>query len=99
MEAPPAGATIPSPGSSIAMASFLVESYLSNQTEPEPSDLAARLGAAAEALGVAVHFLRVISIPEDEICFYLFDAPSADAVRLVSGRAGLRHERILEARP
>ena len=82
-----------------AMTSFLLESYVSRQTDPDPTELAARCGAAAQELGVDVHFLRLISIPEDEICFYLFEAPSADHVRRVSEHAGLRHERILEARP
>ena len=81
------------------MASFLVESYTPRQADPEPRELAPRLRAAAEVLGLDVHFLRVISIPEDEICFYLFEAPSAESVRQVSGRAGLRYERIMEALP
>jgi hypothetical protein len=81
------------------MASFLVESYLPDRADPAPSALVARLGTAAEELALEVRYLRTIFLPEDETCFYLFEAPSAEAVRLVSERAELRHERILEARP
>jgi hypothetical protein len=83
----------------MAATTFLVESYVPRRTDAAPGELSARLGAAAEALALDVHFLRAISLPEDETCFYLFEAPSAEAVRQVSERAGLRHERIVEAHP
>lgn len=83
----------------MAATTFLVESYVSRATDAAPSELEERLGAAAEALALDVNLLHAISLPEDEICFYLFEAPSAEAVRQVSERAGLRHERIVEAHP
>jgi hypothetical protein len=44
-----------------------------------------------------VRFLQSIFVPEDEICFYLYEARSADAVCEAASRAGLRFERITEA--
>ncbi len=83
----------------MAATTFLVESYVPKRADAAPSELANRLGAAADALALDVHFLRAISVPEDEMCFYLFEAPSVEAVRQVAERAGLRHERIVEADP
>lgn len=37
-----------------------------------------------------------IFIPEDEICFHLFEGPSAEAVWEVSERAGIACERVVE---
>jgi Protein of unknown function (DUF4242) len=79
--------------------SFLVESYVPKVADPAPSELVTRLDAAAKALGSEIRYVRAIFVPEDETCFYLFEGPSAEAVRLVSERAGLGYERILEARP
>ena len=45
-----------------------------------------------------VWFLGAIFVPEDETCFYLYQAASADIVRAAMTRAGLRPERITLAR-
>jgi hypothetical protein len=39
----------------------------------------------------------LIHVPQDEICFFAFDAPSAQAVALVAERAGLEPLRVVEA--
>jgi hypothetical protein len=39
-----------------------------------------------------------IFVPEDETCFFLYEAASADAVREVVHRAALSFERVSEAR-
>ena len=55
---------------------------------------------AAEALtreSKRVRFDRSIHIPEDEICFFVFDAPSSQDAALVAERAGLDAVRIVEA--
>jgi hypothetical protein len=70
---------------------FLVEAYVSRtdvQVEPQRFDEASP----------AVRFVRSIFVPEDETCFYLFQARSIDAVRDAVSRVGLRVERITEAR-
>lgn len=58
------------------------------------------VSAAAEELtseGTHVRLVRSILVPEDETCFYLFQAQTGDAVRQVATRAGLRFERVVEA--
>jgi hypothetical protein len=39
--------------------------------------------------GTPVRFLRSIFLPEDETCFFLFEAPTEAAVRDAAARAGL----------
>ena len=81
------------------MKQFLVEVYV-------PRSRASELGAAKERVRAAtthisrsdrdIHYVRAIYVPEDEICFYVFDASSADLVAEVSGLAGLRDGRVVE---
>jgi hypothetical protein len=47
--------------------------------------------------GTRVRFDRSIHVPEDEICFFVFDAPSSRDAALVAERAGLDPVRIVEA--
>src|SRR5262245_41446339 len=82
------------------MVEFLVETY----AESEATHLvAARVDAAALAAeqmceaGAQVRLLHVILIPEDETCFYLYQSPSADAVREALRRARIRVEQISKA--
>jgi hypothetical protein len=44
-----------------------------------------------------VHFVRATYIPEDEICFFVFDAPSGREAALATRRAGLEPIRVVEA--
>ena len=81
------------------MPSFLVETYL-----PRPGKArlrsAQRARAAARELaerGARIRFVRSMYVPDDEICFLVFDAISADAVEDTCTRAGLRFERVVEA--
>ena len=46
-----------------------------------------------------IRYVRAIYVPEDETCFYVFDASSADLVAQVSGLAGLPDGRIVETLP
>ena len=46
-----------------------------------------------------IRYVRAIYVPEDETCFYVFDASSADLVAHVSGLAGLPDGRIVETLP
>lgn len=76
---------------------FLVEAYA-----PGSSELAAlsRQADAAAALepGAPIRHIRSILVPEDEICFHLFEAGSADIVARALGKADLRAQRIVEVR-
>ena len=82
------------------MTEFLVELYV-----PRTDPLAAESGAerarlAAEELtreGTPVRYLRSIFVPEDETCFALYEAVTAEAVREVARRAALRFEHVAEA--
>lgn len=42
-------------------------------------------------------FERSIHVPEDEICFFVFDAPSGSEAVVVARRAGLDAIRVVEA--
>lgn len=82
------------------MPEFLVELYVarSNGAAVERGARSARL--AAETLtreGTQVRYLSSIFVPEDETCFYLYEADSAEAVREAAARAALDYERIAEA--
>jgi hypothetical protein len=46
-----------------------------------------------------VRFVRATYIPEDELCFFVFDAPSRGDAALVAQRAGLEPIRVVEAVP
>jgi hypothetical protein len=82
------------------MAEFLVEAYVAQSDGAGADRGAERARAAAEQLssaGEQVRFLRSIFVPEDETCFYLFEAVSVGAVRKAAERAALRFERITKA--
>ena len=72
------------------MSEFLVEAYVARSEAPV-DELGFR------EVSPVVRFVRSIFVPEDETCFYLFEAPSIDAVREVVQHAGLKVERISEA--
>ena len=44
-----------------------------------------------------MRFLRSVFVPEDETCFYLYEAASAEAVREAARRAALQSGRVAEA--
>jgi hypothetical protein len=81
------------------MAEFLVELYVgrTDAAAVESGAERARLGAAELTReGVPVCFMRSIFVPDDETCFFLFEAPSADVVRAAAQRAALAFERVTE---
>jgi hypothetical protein len=47
--------------------------------------------------GIELRYLGSTLIPEDQMCFCLFEGPSTEAVVEANKRAGLAFERILEA--
>jgi Protein of unknown function (DUF4242) len=78
--------------------SFLVETYAPSSVARADVETRARRAAAELArTGIPVRYVRSIFVPEDEMCLYLFEARSADAVREASERAGIAPERIVEA--
>jgi Protein of unknown function (DUF4242) len=79
---------------------YIIELYVSRSDAVEVLHGAERARLAAEEqtrAGTPVRYLRSIYIPEDETCFLLFDAVSADAVRTVAALAALSWERVSTA--
>lgn len=79
---------------------FLVETYLS-RTEPVGGvPLAEHVSRVAETVareGREVSLVRAIAVTEEETCFYLFRAASAETVLEAASRAGLQVDRVVEA--
>jgi Protein of unknown function (DUF4242) len=81
------------------MPEFVLELYVARTDAAAMSSAARRGRLAAEALtgeGTQVRCLRSIFIAEDETCFLLYEAPSADAVRKAAERAGLPFDHVAE---
>ena len=82
------------------MAEYLVELYVARSDRAGAERRGDRARVAAEQLaheGVSVRYVRSIFVPEDETCFYLYEASSPDAVREAARRAGFTSERVTEA--
>jgi len=82
--------------------SYLVETYLARGRAGERLARERRARSAAAELTqdrTRVRFERSIYVPEDEICFFVFDAPSGREAALVAQRAGLDPIRVVEALP
>ena len=82
------------------MPSYLVETFLARGDAGALTRREGRARSAAEELTqgtTRVRFDRSIHVPEDEICFFVFDAPSGREAALVAQRAGLDPFRVVEA--
>ena len=81
------------------MPSYLVETYLARGRAGERAARERRARSVAEELtkGTSrVRFERSIYVPEDEICFFVFDAPSSRDAVLAAERAELDSIRVVE---
>jgi hypothetical protein len=79
--------------------SYLIETYLARGRAGERAASERRARSAAEELtkGTSrVRFERSIYVPEDEICFFVFDAPSSRDAVLAAARAELDSIRVVE---
>jgi hypothetical protein len=79
--------------------SYLVETYLARGRAGERAARERRARSAAEELTdgrTRVRFDRSIYVPEDEICFFVFDASSGRDAALVAERAELDSIRVVE---
>jgi hypothetical protein len=82
------------------MPSYLIETFLGRGNAGERIRREQRARSAADELtrtGIRVQFERAIHVPEDEMCFFVFDAPSSRAAALVAQRAALDPIRVVEA--
>ena len=82
------------------MPSYLVETFLARSVAGERQARERRARSAAEQMtreGTHVCFERSIHVPEDEICFFTFEASSGTDAALVAQRAGLEPLRVVQA--
>jgi hypothetical protein len=82
------------------MPSYLVETYIARGGAGERTTRERRARSAANELtreGTRVRFDRSIHVPEDEICFFVFDAASGRNAALAAERAELDPIRVVEA--
>jgi hypothetical protein len=80
--------------------SYLVETFLARGSAGERAVRERRARSSAEELKrerTRVRFEGSIHVPEDELCFFTFEAPSSRAATLVAQRAGLEPLRVVEA--
>lgn len=82
------------------MAEFVVELFVSRGDAAAVEGGTARARLSAQELtreGTPVRCVRSLFVPEDETCFFLYEAASAEAVREAARRAGLAFERVAVA--
>ena len=82
------------------MPSYLIETHLARGLPGERGSRERRARSAAEQLTreqTPVRFQHSIHIPEDELCFFVFDAPTPDVAAIAAERAGLEPLRVVEA--
>jgi hypothetical protein len=82
--------------------SYLVETFLPRGGGGERTARECRARSTAEDLtreGTRVRLDYTIHVPEDEICFFVFDAPSGREAALAARRAELDPIRVVEAVP
>ena len=75
------------------MPTYLVETF-------SPFAAAGEMAAALGRIGggrARVRHVRSTFLPDDEICFHLFEGPSREAVCEALERAGIPYERMSEA--
>jgi hypothetical protein len=78
---------------------YALELYVPRFGRDAVPEAAERAGAMAERMareGAAVAFLRSVFLPRDEICFLLFESPSAAEIAELARRAAISYERVLE---
>ena len=82
------------------MRSYLVEMYVPRSRRHEASATGRRARAAAQELsreGVPIRYVRSTFLPDDETCFHLFEAASAEVVEKAVRRAELGRARVVHA--
>lgn len=79
------------------MAEFLVELYVARSGGRMIPQVVSSAKLAAETLtreGKPVRCISAVFVPEDETCFFLYEAATADLVREAGVRADLQFDRI-----
>jgi hypothetical protein len=81
-------------------AKYLIEAYVPTNRTVSVGDHDVRLRRAAQEMaaeGTAIRHLDTLLIPEEEICFFVFEACSPEDVAELSRRAEIGYERIVRA--
>ena len=81
------------------MKQFLVEVFTPRAAAGMLASAEQRAAVAATQLAaadVAVRYVRATYIPDDELCFFVFDAASGHDAALAAQRAGLDPIRVVE---
>jgi hypothetical protein len=84
------------------MPEYLLEFYVPRDDARGARDEGANARAAAEELtrrGTAIAYRRLMFVPDEETCFVLFEAESADAVRDAAALAALPSGRVTAVHP
>ena len=79
------------------MPEFLIELYVSVDDNAAVERSARNARLAAKDLtreGRSVQYVRSIFVPEDETCFFLYEASTADDVAEAARRASLPFDRV-----
>jgi hypothetical protein len=82
------------------MPSYLVETHLARDDLRGRASREQRAREVAEELsrlGTDIYFEGTIHVPEDEICFFVFDAPSGRDAARAAVQARLDPLRVVEA--
>jgi hypothetical protein len=87
------------PDPAVPTGTYLVERYLTAAAAEALADAVVRLaGACAESGSSDVRYLHSTYLPSEDICFCVFQATSAEAVRAVNVLADFAVDRITDAR-
>jgi len=84
----------------MAAGTYLLEAYLPRSCAGEAVAAAARARSAVEEMageGTAIQLVRSFFLPEDELCFCLYEAPSIHEVAAAGRRAEMSFARIQPA--
>jgi hypothetical protein len=79
---------------------YLIEAYRSPSAAKGAAPAPADVARAADQLsreGQRVRLIQTLFVPEDETCFYLFEAQSRQTVLAAARPCGLRFERLVQA--
>ena len=79
---------------------FVVEMFVDQLASRNWRDICGEMRAVIESsdrLGSNVRYVRSIVVPDDEVCFHVFEAASADAIEAVLAAGGMRSDRVYPA--